>query len=264
MSDSLKKEIIEENDYSKYLEQLKTYYNLKKKYTSNIQTYINKLINSNDSIENKKKLYNKFKPKCINCGNIGGTIFRENNNVLNAMCGNTHHPCDLNIEIIKYKPILIHDELHNINILLITKKKQIILTKLDFLFNYIPEDKAIEIFENLKSDISNLQDKYNDLFSLYNSITSNTDNKMLLNEKLNEHQALTNDYKEFIKIYKNTNDISYIKDAVNLYINKIKTLDEFILNIKYKYNNVEFNEECKYLIQNKYNLNNLELIKLPN
>ena len=61
MEDSFQKNLVQESDYSKYLEQLKTYYNLKNRYTSRNQTFINKLINSNDSIETKKKLYSKNK-----------------------------------------------------------------------------------------------------------------------------------------------------------------------------------------------------------
>ena len=167
MEQSLQKELVQETDYSKYLEELKTYYNLKKTYTKTKETKINKLINSKDSIETKKKLYSKEKFKCINCNQIGGTIFFENNKILRATCGNTTKPCDLNLEIIKMNPVLITNELKDTNISLINKKKQIIITKLDFLFNYIEEDKAVESFENFKSELTTLQEKYNDLFSLY-------------------------------------------------------------------------------------------------
>ena len=68
MEQSLQKELLQETDYSKYLEELKTYYNLKKTYTKTRETMINKLINSKDSIEAKKKLFSKQKFKCINCG----------------------------------------------------------------------------------------------------------------------------------------------------------------------------------------------------
>ena len=61
MEQSLQKELLQETDYSKYLEELKTYYNLKKTYTKTRETMINKLINSKDSIEAKKKLFSKQK-----------------------------------------------------------------------------------------------------------------------------------------------------------------------------------------------------------
>ena len=68
-------------------------------------------------------------------------LFFENNKLLRATCGNTTNPCNLNIEIVKMNSIFIHKELNNIIISIIDKKKQIILTKLSFLFNYIPKIK---------------------------------------------------------------------------------------------------------------------------
>ena len=263
MEHSFQKELVQETDYSKYLEQIKTYYNLKKKYTSQKQTFINKLVNSTDSIESKRKLYSKNKFKCVNCGKQGGSIFFESNKILRATCGNTTSPCKLNLEIIKMNPVLIDDELKKTNISLINKKKQIILTKLDFLFNYIEEDKAVELFENLKSEVGTIQDIYNNLFSLYNSITSNPEIDELLNQKLLEQNTLVNDFKQFIKLYKETDEISYLKDALFLYTSKLKQLDEHITTLKYKYNNIESDEENKYLIQYKYHIKNLELIKKP-
>ncbi len=263
MEQSLQKELLQETDYSKYLEELKTYYNLKKIYTKTKETMINKLINSNDSIEAKKKLFSKQKFKCINCGQIGGTIFFENNKILRATCGNTTKPCDLNLEIIKMNPVLITNELKNTNISLINKKKLIITTKLNFLFNYIEEEKAVELFENYKSELNTLQEKYNDLFSLYTSIISNPDTEELLNQKIIEIDSLVNDFKEFIKLFKETRETGYLKDAQFLYTSKIKSLDEYITTLKYKYNSIETNNTNKYLIQNKYNIKNLELIKKP-
>tara|TARA_Y100000816_G_scaffold69547_1_gene46503 strand:- start:3005 stop:3799 length:795 start_codon:yes stop_codon:yes gene_type:complete len=263
MEQSLQKELLLETDYSKYLEELKTYYNLKKTYTKTKETMINKLINSNDSIESKKKLFSKQKFKCVNCGEFGGTIFFENNKILRATCGNTIKPCDLNLEIIKMNPVLITNELKDTNISLINKKKQIITTKLDFLFNYIEEDKAVESFENFKSELTTLQEKYNDLFSLYSSITSNPDTTELLNQKILEIDSLINEFKEFIKLFKKTEETSYLKDALFLYTSKIKSLDEYITTLKYKYNSIESDDTYKYLIQNKYNIKNLELIKNP-
>tara|TARA_B110000483_G_scaffold243067_1_gene331168 strand:- start:4126 stop:4920 length:795 start_codon:yes stop_codon:yes gene_type:complete len=263
MSDSFQKDIVSESDYSKYLEEIKNYYNLKNKYTSHNQTFINKLINSDDSIESKKKLYSKHKFKCVSCGNVGGTIFKENNKILRATCGNTSEPCKLNLEIVKFTPILIDNELKETNNSLTEKKKKIVLTKLDFLFNYIEEDKAVELFENLKSDITNIQEKYNELFLLYNSITCNAEIEELLNQKLVEQTSFVNEFKDIIKIYNDTLETRYLKDAMFLYTNKIKQLDEHILTLKYKYNNVDNREEDSHLLQYKYYIKNLEVIKKP-
>ena len=160
-------------------------------------------------------------------------------------------------------PILIHNELRETNIILNNIKKKIILTKLDFLFGYIQEDKAVELFENLKSDLGTNQEKYNNLYTLYNSITNNTDINDLIDQKVSEQNLLIDDYKELMNLYKETNESKYLKDALFLYTSKLKQLDEHINTLKYKHYTIETNEENKYLIQNKYNINNLELIKKP-
>lgn len=263
MRDSLEKEILQESDQFKYLEELKKYYMLKNKYLSSKQTFINRLINTKDSIESKKKILSKQKFKCINCGQLGGTIFFENNKILRASCGNTTKPCKLNLEIIKMNSVLINNELKETNYSLINKKKQIIITKLDFLFNYIEENKAVESFEDLKSELNTLQEKYNDLFLIYNSIVSNPDTQELLNQKLVENNDIINEFKEFIKIYNTTQEISYVKDALFLYNSKLKKLNEDILHLKYKNNSINEDEEYKYLIQQKYNIQYLEVIKKP-
>ena len=121
-------------------------------------------------------------------------------------------------------PVLITDELKDTNNSLIYTKKQIIITKLDLLFNYIEEDKAVELFENFKSELTTLQEKYNDLFSLYSSITSNPDSEELLNQKIIEIDSLINDFKEFIKLFKETEETGYLKDALFLYTSKIKII----------------------------------------
>ncbi len=53
--ETIEKEIVQDADYSKYLEELKDYYNLKNKYTLQKNALKNKLFNSKNSIESKKK-----------------------------------------------------------------------------------------------------------------------------------------------------------------------------------------------------------------
>jgi hypothetical protein len=266
MSDSFQKDIVQESDYIKYLEELKEYYSLKKKYTAHKQTFINKLINSKDSsIDTKKKMASTYKPKCVNCGKLGGTVFTESSKMLRATCGNTSTACDLNIAIVKMNASLINKDLEKANLLLNNKKKDIVLTKLDYLFKYIAEDKAVELFEQHNNDRATIQDNYNNLLSMYNSIVDNPDTEKLINEKLEDHTELVNKHKRFMKVYNQTNEIGPLQDAVLVYKNELKQLDEFILNLKYPHNSIEFDDDdIKYLHQDKYVLTDLEVIKKPN
>ena len=99
---------------------------------------------------------------------------------------------------------------------------------------------------------------------MYNSIVDNPETEKLINEKLEEHSRLENVHKQFIKLYTETNETQYLKDAILVYTDKLKQLDEFILNLKYKHNYIEFRDDMKYLHQDKYVLTDLEVIKKPN
>jgi poly(A) polymerase Pap1 len=106
---------------------------------------------------------------------------------------------------------------------------------------------------------------------MYRDIVNNKENNKVLNEKLLEHSNLVNEYKEYLELFKKTGDRNFIKEAVGLYISKIKDLDRNIMNLKYKHNFVEEIEEVEEiennniirLVQEKYNLKDLELIKKP-
>ena len=249
-------------DYNKYLDDFKKFYSLKQKYTTYKDTIKNKIINSDNSLDAKKKLFSKQKIKCINCGQHGGTFFLETDTMLKATCGSTTNSCNLMLEIRKMSCKQLYNEFENINNLLNIAKKNIIITKLDFLFNYIEEDKAVENFDNYKQELSNLQEKYNNLFTLYNSITNNQEIQNLINDKLLEHHNLVNEYKEYMDLFKKTSEKNYLRDALELYLSKIKNLDNDIMITKYKHNHIENNSDSNTikLIQDKYNISDLEFI----
>lgn len=252
-----------DSGYKNYLEEMNKYYSLKKKYVNTKETFKNKLINSKNSIEAKKKLLTKQKFKCVNCNKEGGTIFQETNEFLKATCGNISDPCDLNIMITKMNSLNVYDEYVKFNDLLKDTKSNITITKLDFLFKYLEEDIAVEKFESLKSELSTYQEKYNQLLMYYESIVNNEERENAINEKLVEHYNLVNSYKEFIQLFKTSGEKKYLTDAIQLYISKIMDLNKSILELKYKTNSVEVKDEENILIQRKYNISDMEIINKP-
>ena len=87
-----------------YIDGLNEYYALKKKYDEDTYDRKYQVMHSGASINNKKRMYRQLKPKCINCGQVGGTIFNrrliEQKSVqLTAKCGNQQTPCPLDILI---------------------------------------------------------------------------------------------------------------------------------------------------------------------
>lgn len=246
--------------YNKYLEDLKKYYILKNKYNKNKETFKNKLLNSKDSLEAKKKLYAKKKFVCVNCKQEGGTVFLENEDGMKASCGNIQKPCDLNIVVAKCYTKNIESMLIDYNNKLTSIKKEISLLKIQFLFGYLEEDKAVEVFETKKSELKILQESYNNLLMLYNSIVDDEDKKNLIQSKLLEQHNYIEEYKEFMKIFRESQEHKYLNDAINVYKTKIVEVNKLLLELKYKVNSVEIDEEITTLIQKKYYPNDLEIL----
>ena len=242
---------------SNYLEDLNKYYNLKKKYQMQKDNIKNKIIASDNSKDIKKQIYSKSKFKCVNCGNYGGTVFKESYELFTATCGNLDSPCNLNLVIKRKKYDNIYNLYQDKATMLINYKNLIIKTKLDFLFNYLDEDNAIDLFEKLKTELSILQESYNNLNNIYENIVNNEENNKLINEKNIELNNIKNDYIELIKLYKNNGEIKYLKDAINLYITKIEQMNNDLIKLKYKYNYIEDNK----FYQEKYNIYDLEIVK---
>lgn len=248
-----------DKDKDDYLNNIREFYTLKKKDGEMKENYKKKLMKTNDSIETKKKLLSKQKFKCANCGNDGATIFLETSDYLKASCGSINKPCQLNIDIKKNKKENILDNLNIIEKELEETKKSISLTKLDYLFKYIEEDIAVEKFEELKNELNSKQEKYNKLLTYYYNITENSEKNQLINDKTNELYSNILQYKEFIQLFKDSEDNKYLKDAINIYIEKIMDLNKKIMELKYKINLIETHEEKYFLYQKKYDFDEFDL-----
>jgi len=246
-----------------YYEELEEYYKLKTKYMLLKQKKITELSGDyGKDYDQKKQILAKYKPKCINCKQDGGTIFTESPELLRATCGNTFSPCKLDLSIARKKFIPIIEKLLTTHENLENYKKNIITTKLDFLFNYIEEEKAVELFETLKQQLNNSQESYNNLVNLYNSITHNEELKLLIQEKIQDFEINKKQYCDALELFKSTGEISYLKSAVELHNSKLSPLGSELMKLKYKSSYVEKNEHDQYIFfQNSYNLEDL-LIEL--
>jgi hypothetical protein len=244
-----------------YYKDIQDYYKLKSNYDSIKQKKINELVGSyGKSYDIKKQNFAKLKSKCINCKQDGGTQFTETSELLRATCGNSIKPCNLDLAIKRKRFIHITEKLEMAKHDLENYKKNIITTKLDFLFNYIEEDKAIETFEALKQQLSNSQENYINLVTLYHSITHNEELKLLIQEKIKLFEETKKLCGEALELYKNTQQLIYLKNAMEIYKTKLSPLGNEIMNLKYKSSHVEKNEHDQYvLFQNNHNLEDLIL-----
>jgi hypothetical protein len=242
-----------------YYEELEEYYKLKNKYMLLKQKKINELIGEyGKDYDQKKQILAKYKPKCVNCKQDGGTIFTELPELLRVTCGNTSSPCKLDIVIQRKKFAQVTEKLITAHKDLENYKKNIITTKLDFLFNYIEEEKAVELFETLKHQLNNSQESYNNLVNLYNSITHNEELKLLIQEKIQDFEINKKQYSDAVELFKSSGEISYLKTAVEIHNSKLSILGNELMKLKYKSSHIEKNEHDQFIFyQNNYNLEDL-------
>ena len=147
-------------DNDNYLDQLNKFFKLKKQYNSRIDK-LKKPIISNTNLTNKERQLElkKIQPKCINCNQIGGTIFSLENNKFRAYCGNVVNPCSLNINIERKKKQLINEKVDEYIQNIKKLKQEIIKIKLDFIFEFISEQESVAKFNETKIKINTITRK---------------------------------------------------------------------------------------------------------
>tara|TARA_Y100000992_G_C21273145_1_gene498166 strand:- start:2061 stop:2849 length:789 start_codon:yes stop_codon:yes gene_type:complete len=250
--------------YIKYLEEFNNYYTLKNSYENYKNNLKKNIIEDNDKkIDEKKTSISKLKYKCINCKSEGGTIFKNENNILIAICGNIKNPCNLNIKLEKKNYLNLKEEIVRTSQEIYDLKKNILIIKLDVLFNYISEEKAIELFNKLSNKLNSVQELYYKYSEQYKKITDSKE----VEELLKERQDYMNDVDEYYLLYNENKDTKYLNDIHNIYLNKIKIVDKKIFEQKYKYCKVEKNNEIltntlklekknlnEFLFLNNYNI----------
>ena len=238
-----------------YQDAFNEYFKLKNDYNVLKQKLINKLSKTQISNSEKNKLFNN-EIKCIRCKRNGGTIFENKDNHLLARCGNIDSPCKLNIDLKRAHynslnlklPVLIN-EINEI-------KNKIIEIKLKFMYGYQNEDTTILEFSELKKKLIEFVSQHKQLSSVFLNLFSNHDDKSKI---LSQQTLLQSEIVNFINLieqFRDTKEIQFIKDAVELNINQIFKISKDISDLKYKMQYVYKNSNNEFiLIQDSFNLN---------
>jgi len=240
---------------------INNYYRLKHDYESPFNKKKEAIIrNKALSKGQKRDRFNRIRRKCINCNRAGGTIFSNKDKILKAVCGNTQHPCNLNIEIVKGSYMQVSDMKDIIFNDLENNKTEIIKTKLNYLFGYITEEEVTEQFEIAKIDYTVDKQIYTSLEKRVNDTLNK--NKEEITEINTNMYLYIDEFRQIIKNYFEDNNGAYLRDANEVYISRIKPATERLRDIKYKQMGVEYDEEDdEYkLIQMATTLEDTEMI----
>ena len=251
-------------------EALNEYFRLKLNYEIHIMINKKKILNNTTlSKREKRSEFLKLKPQCINCKRPGGTIFQtrfipetdeeEPYRQYSASCGVVSNPCNLNIKIqmgnVEFLPSILNTLQNDIK----SVKDKIIDYKNKSLFGYLTTEKVLNVFDDLKNEITSYTSFYESYFDLYMSIVENDNTKKELKETITNSYILINQIKDCIKKMNETNNVQYANDAVNIYVNTLEPLLKKTRELRYKENKVLYDvsyDRCT-LIQNKHSLNDL-------
>ena len=248
-----------------YVDALNEYYGYKQKYDDRYDEQKNAITKSDTLTMQQKRakiMQLKRNRKCVACGQSGGTHFMNEDGVLRAQCGNRSQPCTLRIEIVKGKFMSLEElanaSLHNADVL----KDHIIKTKLDLLFNYTTEEEALRKFETDRAALDQALELYGGFRQKYLDVVRNA-------ERREEVDALTADFYAAVQTFKDTlrqgadsSKDSFVRDAVEIYAERIEPLNATLMEKKYVYTAVErdpgLGADMFRLVQKPYTLEQLE------
>lgn len=249
----------------KFVDGLNMYFKLKSAYENNIKKQKNKIAELPGlSWREKQNEYAKIKHKCINCKRPVESIFstKVNNSERQyiALCGDRKNPCPLNIKINLGVILNITDDIHDDEKKIKEFNREIILDKNDLLFGYISTQNAVEKFDKLKEEVADATKIYEFTLQEYLKIADNDEKKESLKKLQLEFYSNLDNFNSMIQQYKNTQNTTFITDAVELYVTTMQPRINEILKKKYSYNGVEYNEtdNTYHLIQIPVTIDDLE------
>ena len=244
------------------------YYKFKNLYEEQINKLKHKIImNPSLSIKEKKQQFKELKPKCINCKRPVGSIFSNKYNSeksfreLKAMCGSITEPCNFKIIIEVPETMNILDNISDLEKELQNQKNNIIDNKNKLLFGYLNTEESLEQFDKMKTDV---EDSTSFLQYFLNKFDEIVNNKEINQEVKKLKEDIFNNYiisiKNSINEFDKTHNTKFILDAVDIYVNILTPKLKELVNLKYKYNAVEFNADNNtfHLIQKKYTIKDME------
>jgi hypothetical protein len=217
--------------YEKYYKMKSDYEEKKKKKKKNITKALD--------ISMGKKLFKikNMKMNCIQCGKVGGTHFFSEDRVLYARC-KANIPCDLNIELNISKTYFLPKNLKENVDYLNELKKQIVITKLNYLFDLEKDDITSQKFKVKKDEfvivekqtgtIKKLLEQQLTLTEIENEDGKSTYvyKKNVIKEKTKILNAHLHEMQKVFASYRKNPDRFSLEDATTIYKNNVLPLLE--------------------------------------
>ena len=109
------------------------------------------------------------------------------------------------------------------------------------MFEYDNEEKVLENFESTKEDINKITKQIEQINRDFNESMQTVEKKISYNEKKIEFYMSLEEFKGLLQSYvkEKVNNYAFLRDALELYMNKIVTLQEQMRDLKYNNYGIE-------------------------
>ena len=218
-----------------FIEGLNEYFRLKAKYEAKEKTMKKTAYKNAPNRKIGRLKASSVKAPCINCKRPVGTIFAKKDNKYMALCGDKTSPCNLNIQIFNgyvdnqyYSLITLLDFLNE-------SKEEIIIQKLDTLFNYVSKQKVADhLFKKQLEKYTENSELYKLSLDSYNQIHNNMHRQELIarkNEEIHETMAAI---RLIMGEYAKTGDAEILKSSVQMQVDDLIPKIEQLRRLKYE------------------------------
>jgi hypothetical protein len=227
------------DDKKTFMEALNEFLKLKNHYEYILHEKREDVYESKKTMRGKntaRKLAQQVKPRCINCHRPVGTIFSMKRGEYTAICGdaNAQTKCNLNIKLLRGNfsshdrlLYLFHEEMEDL-------KEKIIIRKLDTLFNYVNENKAIAIFKKELEDYNFTSGMFKELYEKNIELHNDPMRKELIIKKENDIFKLMETINKLLEEYEKHNNKEILRNAVEIQVKEIIPEMENLRRLKYE------------------------------
>lgn len=244
------------------VDSLNTYFYIKSMYETgnykNRRSEYDNAISKGMTVKTARKKAMSVQAKCINCRALGGTIFKKKDMKYIALCGNVQKPCNLDIKIFTGVFYDFDEILYEYRIEMEKTKQNIILQKMDTLFNYVSEANSSKLFKvameqyNAKSEITK------DLVDRFNELHNNLHKQELISRKMDSIYEITDRVKILMDEYKQTGNNEILKVAVDIQIKDLNPEIASLRQLKYEIMEVSISDSGEStLFQKSMNISNM-------
>lgn len=210
-----------------YIEKLKKYLSMKKKYKNVISRTRKDFKKDNTMDEFKQAKFN-----CIGCKRRVNTIFGQEDNIYYARCGSKEEPCPLDIRIHRGEYINIYEHINDIKEKIEESKEEIMRLKLDVLFGFMKEEEMIIQFKEKKMVLQELEGSHLYYQEQLNVLTRKEEREQEYDELIISRETFMQELITELDNYKLSNNKEHIANILLIYKNIIETQTQ-IRDVKY-------------------------------